>query len=151
MVSKLPPNYRWFDDWVAGAAMPLPDELGGLQAEGIVGLVRLEIEARSKVTPQQVADAGMVDLHEPIRPEIYVPTVEQAERIVGWIRGMVAEGRKVVVTCGVGAGRTGTIVACYFIENGLDGEAAIQRVNCLQEPAQERFVRAYAAAKGRGP
>ncbi|MBI2872427.1 MAG: dual specificity protein phosphatase family protein [Chloroflexi bacterium] len=140
----LPPNFRWFDQWVAGAAKPLPDELDDLATqEHIFGLVRLETLEGSKVTPEQVAAAGMVDLHEPIDNR-FVPTLEQAERVLAFIHGMVASERKVLVTCGVGAGRTGTIVACYFVDKGLDGEAAIRLVGCLQEPAQERFVRQYA-------
>ena len=141
----LPPNYRWFDPWVAGAAMPLPEELNDLaMQEGITGLVRLETAEKSKVTPEQVAEAGMVDFHDPIDSYAYVPTAEQAQRILAFIHGIVTSRRKVLVTCGVGAGRTGTIVACYFVDIGLDAEAAIRRVRSIQEPAQEQFVRDYA-------
>ncbi len=144
----LPPNYRWFDPWVAGAAMPLPEELPDLATqEGITGLVRLETADKSKVTPEQVAGAGMVDFHDPIDSYTYVPTAEQARRILAFMHGMVGSGRKVLVTCGVGAGRTGTIVACYFVDNGLDGEAAIRKVRSIQEPIQEQFVRDYALGR----
>lgn len=144
----LPPNYRWFDPWVAGAAMPLPEELRDLAAqEGIAGLVRLETTEKSRVTPEQVADAGMVDFHDPIDSYAYVPTAEQARRILAFIHGMVDSGRKVVVTCGVGAGRTGTIVACYFVDNGLDAEDAIRKVRSIQESIQEQFVREYALCR----
>lgn len=148
----LPPNYRWFDPWVAGSAKPLPEELEDLAVrESIGGLVRLETEARSSVTPEQVAAAGMADLHEPIETNIHVPSLEQAERILAFVHDTVASGRTVLVTCGVGAGRTGTIVACYFVDQGMGGDDAVQRVGCLQEPVQERFVREYAERRRAGP
>ncbi len=147
----LPPNYRWFDPWVAGAAMPLPEELEDLAVqEGIGGLVRLETEARSSVTPHQVAAAGMTDLHEPIQTNIHIPSLEQAERIMDFMHGMVASGRTVLVTCLMGAGRTGTIVACYYVDKGMAGSEAVQRVGCLQEPVQERFVLEYAERRRTG-
>ena len=106
----LPPSYRWFDPWVAGAAMPLPEELEDLAVqEGISGLVRLETDARSKVTPEQVAKAGMVDMHEPIDSHWYDPTVEQSQRILAFIHGMVASERKVLVTCLGGRGARGPL------------------------------------------
>jgi atypical dual specificity phosphatase len=141
----LPPNYRWFDTGVAGSAMPLPEELEDLAVqEGIGGLVRLETAARSKVTPEQVAAASMADLHEPIETNLFVPSVEQARRVLAFVHDTIASGRTVLVTCGVGAGRTGTIVACYFVAQGMPGDEAVRRVGCLQEPAQERFVLHYA-------
>ncbi len=147
----LPPNFRWFDPWVAGAAMPMPEELVDLATiEGITGLVRLETAERSKVTAAQVSAAGMVDFHDPINSEIHIPTMEQARRILAFMHGTVSLGCKVLVTCGVGAGRTGTIVACYFVDKGLDGEAAIRKVRSIQEPEQELFVREYALRRSAG-
>ena len=145
----LPPNYRWFDRWVAGSAMPLPEELEDMAIrEGIGGLVRLETTARSKVTPDQVAAAGMADLHEPIETNVFVPSLEQARRILAFVRGIIASVRTVLVTCGVGAGRTGTIVACYFVAQGMPGDEAVRLVGCLQEAAQERFVLRFADLEG---
>jgi hypothetical protein len=41
-------------------------------------------------------------------------------------------------------------VACYFVDRGMDGDEAIRTVRSLQEPAQERFVRQYAALRRAG-
>lgn len=56
----------------------------------------------------------------------------------------------VAVACMGGVGRTGTVVACALVANGLDPEAAIAEVRrvrhpeAVETPAQEAFVRAYA-------
>jgi protein-tyrosine phosphatase len=56
----------------------------------------------------------------------------------------------VAVACMGGVGRTGTVVACALVANGLDPEAAIAEVRRARHPeavetaAQEAFVRAYA-------
>jgi ADP-ribosylglycohydrolase len=43
----------------------------------------------------------------------------------------LAGGRRVYVHCRAGIGRTGTVIGCYLAETGLDGPAALQRLNEL--------------------
>jgi ADP-ribosyl-[dinitrogen reductase] hydrolase len=43
----------------------------------------------------------------------------------------LAEGRRVYVHCRAGIGRTGTVIGCYLIENGMKGGDALVRLNEL--------------------
>jgi len=55
----------------------------------------------------------------------------QMAEIQRLLAGFLAAGRRVYVHCRAGIGRTGTVVGCYLIENGLNGEDALSRLNEL--------------------
>lgn len=74
------------------------------------------------------------------------------------IRSEIEAGRSCYIHCWGGIGRTGTAVGCWLRERGLDGDAALQRVQSLygshmdadklsrypkspQQPVQLRYVR----------
>ena len=80
-----------------------------------------------------------------------VPGLEDARELVRWCREGVAAGGRVVITCMGGLGRSGTIAACYLVEQGLSAPQAISAVRRARGPravetrSQEAFVAAYAA------
>jgi ADP-ribosylglycohydrolase len=55
----------------------------------------------------------------------------QMPRIQRVLADFLAEGRRVYVHCRAGIGRTGTVVGCYLIANGMNGEDALSRLNEL--------------------
>ncbi len=77
--------------------------------------------------------------------------------ILAELDALLAAGRRVYLHCRAGIGRTGTVVACHLIEQGLSGPAALQRLNELWQGSdrsdtwpqvpetdeQQAFVRAY--------
>jgi protein-tyrosine phosphatase len=79
------------------------------------------------------------------------PTPEQVRAILDVIGG--AEGL-VYLHCRGGCGRTGTILGCYLVEQGLTGEQALERVReltggrCPEMGEQEALVLAWNRQNG---
>ncbi|HET7812629.1 MAG TPA: ADP-ribosylglycohydrolase family protein [Steroidobacteraceae bacterium] len=49
--------------------------------------------------------------------------------ILAQLDAMLGEGRRVYVHCRAGIGRTGTVVACHLVEQGMSGADALVRLN----------------------
>ena len=67
-----------------------------------------------------------------------VPTRDLLAKIIATIRDEIAAGRPVYVHCWGGIGRTGTIVGCWLVEEGLSGEEAIKRIVDLRRNSADR-------------
>jgi len=62
-------------------------------------------------------------------------------RTLATIRNEIASGRPVYVHCWGGIGRTGTVIGCWLVEEGLAGENAIARIAELRAAAPDRTIR----------
>ena len=49
------------------------------------------------------------------------------------IKRILDEGGKVYMHCYAGIGRTGTVAACYLVEQGMSGEEALVKLQTLRE------------------
>jgi hypothetical protein len=75
-------------------------------------------------------------LRRPI-PDTSVPREPaHMQDIQGRIRAALAQDRCVYVHCRAGIGRTGTVVGCYFVEQGLDGNAALKQLNKIWKQSE---------------
>jgi hypothetical protein len=77
------------------------------------------------------------------------------------IGAALAKGRGLFVHCRAGIGRTGTVVGCYFVEQGLDGKTALKQLNRIwqqserskswptlpQTAAQAEYIRGWSALR----
>lgn len=99
---------------------------------------------------EAVRAAGFEYLHEPV-VDFSPPTEEQLDRIMVFIGRQAEEaGRLVLVHCGAGLGRSGTVAAAYLVKLGMEPKAAIARVRELRPFSvetrdQENAVAEYAA------
>lgn len=94
-----------------------------------------------------VNDAGLMAVHVPV-PDLTPPTIEQFNHCIRTIRNARSNNFGVAVHCAAGIGRTGTVLAGWFIAEGLKCGDALRRVRILrpgsvETPEQERALEAY--------
>jgi atypical dual specificity phosphatase len=147
-----PHGFYWVDKpRLAGLARPSdPEDLSWLRGQGIELLVSLTEEPPRK----DWADAaGLLVFHEPME-DMQAPEQESLERAVSAVTRALDSGMGVAVHCGAGLGRTGVVVAAYFVTKGLTPSNAIARVRRLRPGSvetddQERSIAEFARRRSR--
>jgi protein-tyrosine phosphatase len=90
---------------------------------------------------------GFAVHHLPVVDE-GVPPLEELEIALGWLDAALSEGKKVLVHCRFGIGRTGTFVTAYLLRKGYNMKEAKRLLNAsgagATSFAQWRFLRRYA-------
>ena len=62
-----------------------------------------------------------------------IPPPLMMVRILAILDTALAEGHNVYVHCAGGIGRTGTVVGCYLVRHGMQGEVALEEVMRLRQ------------------
>ena len=140
------PNFSWLiEHEVAGASRPrTEDAYVVLRATGVRALLSLS----EQPPPHELLDrVGLPAHHLPIA-DFTAPTLSQVKEAVAAINRFREAGLPVAVHCGAGLGRTGAILACYLVSQGLTAEAAIaavrdRRPGSVETPDQEAAVALY--------
>jgi atypical dual specificity phosphatase len=146
------PWFTWVvDGSIAACRYPRTDaDLQALADRGIAALLNLHEEAHDA---EQLRRFRLTEAHVPVR-DFTAPSPEQIAAGVAAVRGAIERGQRIAVHCGAGLGRTGTMLACYFVSTGMSAEAAIERVRLVRpgsiETRRQRVaVRRYAASLSR--
>jgi len=112
-------------------------DMARLRKMGYAVVVSLECD---RLNTFEIEDAGFE--HKKICVEDFTsPTLEQIEEFVAFVDGKIREGKKVLVHCFAGRGRTGTMLAAYLIHKGMSSEAAIREI-------REKARAAYGSVRG---
>jgi len=133
------PHYTIDGGRIAGTPGPayMEWDIPRLRKMGFSVVVSLEC---SRLNTFEIQDAGFE--HRKICVEDFTaPTFDQIDEFVGFVEAKVAEGKKVLVHCYAGRGRTGTMLAAYLIAKGMSAEAAVREV-------RERALAAYGPVRG---
>jgi atypical dual specificity phosphatase len=147
-----PDNFSWIDKpFLAAMARPgSAEELVWLRQQGIELLVSLTEEPPRR---DWINDAGLFLVHVPV-VDMEAPTQEELDECLTAIARAHERNMGVAVHCGAGLGRTGVILACWFVSKDLSAKNAIARVRRLrpgsiETEAQEEAVAEFAHLSGK--
>jgi atypical dual specificity phosphatase len=143
-------GFSWvIQDQLAG--MPQPGSLASL-VEDAEFLAQQGIDLLISLTggipnPDTLGEFGIESLHLPVE-DFHPPTLDQQIEFVQRTSQRLAAGGRVGVHCAAGIGRTGTMLATYFVYLGSSPEEAIAQVRDLrpgsiETEAQEEAIRRY--------
>jgi atypical dual specificity phosphatase len=155
---KEPPyNFSWvIPKKLAACAAPsrLRRDLEYLTEQSIGLIISLTVESLNKVF---LDEFGIEYKHIPIR-DFAPPTPGQIDDFVAAIDDAMKRDVKALVHCHMGYGRTGTLLAAYFVHQGESAEYAIihirrLRPGSIETDEQEQSVYDYEARlnKHKGP
>jgi protein-tyrosine phosphatase len=89
---------------------------------------RFELEERYPEYSQWLsAHAGGAARMFPV-PDLHAPSVDEARAITGEVAGLLTSGRSVLMHCGAGMGRAGTMAAAVLMSAGVDLDDALHVV-----------------------
>ena len=78
---------------------------------------------------EAAAESGVSFIHKryPIR-DFSAPKPKFVVQILNDLEQALADGHRVYLHCYGGIGRTGTVVGCYLVRNGLSGQDALEQI-----------------------
>jgi atypical dual specificity phosphatase len=151
----VPHGFTWIEKpLLAALARPSgPEDFAWLREQGVEVILCL---TEDRPRRDWVESANLLVFHEPVE-DMEAPTQEQLERCVSAILRANEKGMGVAVHCEAGMGRTGTVLAAYFVAKGMSATEAIARVRRMrpgsvetdeQVEAIELFARQQRRARG---
>jgi len=140
-----PNGFSWVEKpHLAALARPSDaEDLTWLRKQGIELLISLTEERPRR---DWVNDAGLLVMHVPVE-DMEAPTQEQLDRCISAIERANSHGMGVAVHCGAGLGRTGVILAAYFVAKGLSAQNAIGKVRRMRPGSIETDEQADAVVE----
>jgi atypical dual specificity phosphatase len=140
-----PLGFYWVEKpRLAGLANPeSEDDLAWLRRQGIELLVSLTQDPPRR---DWVEDAGLLVYHLPLT-DMEAPEQEDLDLCVSAISRAYARGMGVAVHCTAGLGRTGTVLACFLVRQGMTARDAVTRVRRLRPGSVETVEQEEAVAE----
>jgi hypothetical protein len=116
----------WVTDQLAVGHAPLSyDEFRAIRQQGIEGIVNLCGEYSD--LPQIQKDFGFEVYYLPVQDN-EAPSLEETEKALQWLDEAIYLGKKILVHCHLGIGRTGTFVISYLMRRGFSMKLARQKL-----------------------
>jgi atypical dual specificity phosphatase len=146
-LANKPTNFSWvIKDGLAGSGMPMTySQFIWLIRHGIEAIVTI----REVPLPLTWFANKTIDYFH-LKVEDYgAPSLIDIDATVNYVKEHISDGKPVMVHCAAGKGRTGTILAAYFLKNfNLTAEQAIKKVRELrpgsvQSLPQEKAIEMY--------
>lgn len=145
-----PLGFAWLEPGrIAGASLPgavndIHYDLAALKRMGITMLITL---TEQDLPAEVLCQHGLANLHLPIYDQ-EVPTLAQIQMLLKRMEGLIQRGEVLAVHCLAGRGRTGVVLAAWWVRAGLTAEEALRRVRLIdpryvQNAEQEAFLHSY--------
>lgn len=143
--SAIPRNFSWLEQSkLAGCARPSESELEALKELGIKAIISL---TETPLNHETVSRLGFDYLHSPV-PDYTAPLPSQLHDIIQFVEEKNAQSKPVLVHCGEGKRRTGTILAAYLVYHGETADESIKRVRkkrpgSIENSEQKNAIRSF--------
>jgi atypical dual specificity phosphatase len=140
-----PYGFSWIEKpLLAALARPSDaEDFVWLREQGIELLVSLTEDLPRK---DWAESAGLLVFHEPLE-DMQPPEQDQLDRVVSAVSRATERNMGVAVHCGAGLGRTGVVLAAYFVTKGLTASNAIAKVRRLRPGSVETDEQAESVAE----
>ena len=130
------PSARFVDENVAFSRMPTEGELDAVAREFKAVVVLVE-DYELPYSLEEWGEKGVEILHSPI-PDFRAPSFSQLLGILRWIEKRVWDGKKILIHCFGGLGRSGTVaVAWLMYSKEIPLREALRRVRSVRPGAVE--------------
>lgn len=125
------PDFHWLtDDLAVGGCFPAERSEELARDHGIGAIVDLRQEDRDD--EQRLRRSGIAFLHLPT-PDLEPASVDRLERGVGFAREQIGNGRKVLIHCQHGIGRSALLALCVLVDQGAEPLAALSHAKDRRE------------------
>lgn len=136
---------HWITDHLATGHAPMSyEDLESIRTQGVGAIVNLCGEFCDLHQIEETS--GFEVYYLPVTDE-HAPDLEAMEQALDWLDEAIYLGKKVLVHCRMGHGRTGTFVAAYLLRRGFDFKGADQTMKGRNvRPAtydQHHFLKQY--------
>jgi protein-tyrosine phosphatase len=146
------PEYpiKWITEHIAvGYAPRSHADLETIRTQGISAIVNLCAECYDLHDLEK--SAGFELYYLPV-PDEEAPDIESLEKTLTWIEECIANGKKVLIHCRFGIGRTGTLVIAYLFKKGFSLRQALNKLqhtpSLPMSDQQWRLLRKYSEKLG---
>ena len=147
-----PTNFSWvIPQKLAGSGLPSSfDQLTWLASNGIKSLVTVREIPLPKIWFEKIdSQYGELENYFLKTDDYNAPTIEEIHEVVEYIEQRIHANKPVLVHCAAGKGRTGTVLAAYFIKNdGLTPMEAVKKLRgmrpgSVQSERQEMAINTF--------
>ena len=141
---------RWITKEIAVGAAPSSNAaLNTIKRSGVEVILNLCVECGNLHEVERAA--GFIVYWLPVS-DAHTPELDELDAALEWLNGHVESGKRALVHCRFGVGRSGSIIAAYLLKRGFSLEHVLEKMK--QTPAtptsrnQRKLILEYAKKLG---